>query len=308
MSVSLFLTGASGFLGTHILAQIEPADFDSITLLCRRDLQLPGHLARAGNVHVVQASLHEVDRYAGCLGPDTCIIHLAAITGKADRPQYFAVNTHATGLLVKAAESAQVRGFLFASSIAVSFRDRRGYHYAESKEQAEALLRSSSLRYCIMRPTIILGPDAAIWKSFLGLARRRLIVLPGNGRACIQPVYVDDLVHLIMEFVSTDRFRNELLEIGGPEVLSLDEFVRRIHHACRGSTPIVLHLPLAFILGPLHMLESFMAAKLPVSAGQFASFHNDGTVTANALVTPSSGEMLDMDAMFAYLLGERRHD
>jgi len=56
------------------------------------------------------------------------------------------------------------------------------------------------------------------------------------------------------------------------------------------------------------MLESFMAAKLPVSAGQFASFHNDGTVTANALVTPSSGEMLDMDAMFAYLLGERRHD
>jgi nucleoside-diphosphate-sugar epimerase len=308
MSATLFLTGASGFLGTHLLAQLEPADYDSVTLLCRHGLRLPARLAAAGNVHVVQASLHEVDKYAGCLGPDTCVVHLAAITGKADRPQYFAVNTHATGLLIKAAEAAQVRGFLFVSSIAVSFRDRRGYHYAESKEQAEMLLQSSRLRYCIMRPTIILGPDAAIWKSFLGLARRRLIVLPGNGQARIQPVYVDDMVRLIMEFVGTDRFRNEVLEIGGPEVMSLDGFVRRIHRACTGNNPVVLHLPLVFILGPLRLLESFMAARLPVSAGQFASFHNDGIVTANALVVPSSGDMLDTDAMIAHLLGERHGD
>jgi len=307
MRISLFLTGASGFLGTHLLARLEPADYGSITLLCRHGLALPDRLAQAGNVHIVQASLHEVDKYAGCLGPDTCIVHLAAVTGKADRPQYFSINTHATGLLIKAAEAAKVRGFLFASSIAVSFRDRRGYHYAESKEQAEHLLQESKLRYCIMRPTIILGRDAAIWKSFHGLARRRLIILPGDGRTLIQPVYVEDLVRLILEFVTTDRFRNELLEIGGPEVLSIDDFMRRIRRACKGNTPFILHLPLALILGPLHLLETFMAAKLPVTAGQFASFCNDGNVTANALVGPGSGEMLDMDAMLARLIGER-HD
>jgi len=306
MSVSLFLTGASGFLGRHILEQLEPADYGTITLLSRRDLQLPARLAQAGNVHVVRASLHEIDKYAGCLGPDSYVIHLAAITGKADRPEYFAINTHATGLLIKAAETAQVRGFLFTSSIAVSFRDRHGYHYAESKEQAEDLLRASNLRYTIMRPTIILGPNAAIWKSFLGLAERRLILLPGDGRTLIQPIYVDDLVRLIMEFIGMDRFRNELLEIGGPEVLSLDDFVQRIHRACKGNMPVVLHLPLAMILNPLRMLESFMAAKLPVSSGQFASFHNDGTVTANAPVAPSSGALLGIDAMLAHLLGERR--
>ena len=304
MSISLFLTGASGFLGTRLLGQLEPADYGSITLLCRHGLQLPDRLAQADNVHIVRASLHEIEKYAGCLGPDTYVLHLAAITGKADRPQYFSVNTHATGLLIKAAEAARVRGFLFVSSVAVSFRDRRDYHYAESKEQAEQLLQASSLRYCIMRPTIILGPGAAIWKSFYGLSQRRLIVLPGNGRALVQPVYVDDMVRLIMEFVGTDRFRNELLEIGGPEVLSLDDFVRRIHRACKNNSPLVLHLPLALVLGPLRLLESFMPGKLPVSAGQFASFHNDGTVTGNALVVPASGELLDMDAMLARLLGE----
>ena len=169
------------------------------------------------------------------------------------------------------------------------------------------MLQASSLRYCILRPTIILGPGAAIWNSFHGLARRRLIILPGSGRTLIQPVYVDDMVRLIMEFVDTDRFRNELLEIGGPEVLSLDEFVRRIHRACKGNTPLVLHLPLALVLGPLRLLESFMPGKLPVSVGQFASFHNDGTVTVNPLIVPASGELLDMDAMFARLLGQRRN-
>ncbi len=303
---SLFITGASGQLGTRLLGQLQPAGYSTITLLCRRDLQLPANLAQAGNVHVVRASLHEVDKYAGRLGSDTYVIHLAAITGKGDRPQYFSVNTHATRLLIRAAETAQVRGFLYTSSIAVSFRDREGYHYAESKEQAEGLLRASRLRYCIMRPTIILGPDAAVWKSFHDLAQRRLIVLPGDGRILIQPVFVDDLVRLIREFVGTDRFRNELLEIGGPEVLSLDDFVRRIHRACKGNAPLILHLPLALILGPLRLLESFMAARLPVSTGQFTSFYNDGTVSANALVVPESGKMLDVDAMLAQLLGERR--
>jgi NADH dehydrogenase len=308
MSASLFVTGASGFLGTHLLGQLDPSAWTNITLLCRQEPQLPPQLARAPNVRVVRAALHEVDLYAEHLGPDTCVIHLAAITGKADRPQYFSVNTHATGLLVAAAKAAGVRGFLFASSIAVSFPDRRGYHYAESKEQAEVLLRDSGLRYCIMRPTIILGEQAPIWNSFRALAQRRLIVLPGNGRTRIQPIYVDDLVRLIIEFVTMDRFSNEVLEIGGPEVLTLDDFVRRIHDKGDGGAPLIVHLPLTLVLGPLRLLESFMAARLPVSSGQFASFHNDGIVTANAVITPQHGAMLDIDAMLARLLAEKAGD
>lgn len=307
MSMALFLTGASGFLGSRILDRLDPSAYSSITLLSRRAPRLPAHLAGAANVHVIRASLQEVDRYADRLGPDTRVVHLAAVTGKADRPQYFSVNTHATGLLIKAAEAARVHGFLFASSIAVSFRDRRGYHYAESKEQAEELLRASRLRYCILRPTIILGEDAAIWNSFRGLARRRLIVLPGDGRTRIQPIHVDDLVRLVLEFVATDRFDNELLEIGGPEALTLDDFVRRIHRVATGHQPLVMHLPLGLVLGPLRLLESIMANRLPVSSGQFASFHNDGTVTANAVVMPRSGTLMDVDAMLARLLGAR-HD
>ncbi len=303
MSVSLFITGASGFLGTHFLRQLDPSAYRAIILLCRQELQLPARLAQAVNVQVVHASLHQVEKYASWLRSDTYIVHLAAVTGKADRPQYFSINTHATGLLIRAAERAQVAGFLYISSVAVSFRDRRGYHYAESKEQAEELLRASTLRYCILRPTIILGPAAPIWKSFLALASRGPIVLPGNGRTRIQPIYLDDMAHLLEDLLARDDFSNQMLEIGGPEVLTLDDFMQRIHRAVTGKRALILHIPLGLVLPPLRLLETFMAARLPVSSGQFASFYNDGIVTANETIHPPGAAMLDIDAMLARLLG-----
>jgi NADH dehydrogenase len=299
---ALFVTGATGLVGTRLLSQLDPDCYSTITLLCRSDIELPAQLAVSGKVTVLRAALNDVDSYQEHLTPQTCIVHLAAITGKADRPQYFAVNTHATGLLIKAAEHARVRGFLFVSSIAVSFAERSAYHYAESKEQAEALLRDSALRFCIVRPTIILADDAPVWQSFYQLAQRGLIVLPGNGRTLIQPIYIDDLVRLFEEIVANNRFAGETIEIGGPEALSLDDFVSRIHLAATGKQARILHLPLGLILGPLRLLESFMAAHLPVSSGQFASFHNDGTVRANSLVKPAGSEMLDVDAMLVRLL------
>lgn len=286
MKPDLFITGASGLLGTRVLERLDPQQYRTVTLLCRRMPVIPEHLAQAGNVSVVRASLHEVDHYRDRLTAQTRVLHLAAVTGKADRPQYFSINTHATGLLIRAAEQARVGGFLFISSIAVSFCDRRSYHYAESKEQAEQHLRASTLRHCILRPTIILGPAAPIWKSFLGLASRGVIVLPGSGRNRIQPIYIDDMARLLEDLLARDDFSNQLLEIGGPEILTLDDFVRRIHRALSGKRAMILHLPLALILGPLRLLESFMAGRLPVSSGQFASFHNDGIVTANELIRP----------------------
>ena len=300
---SLFLTGASGFLGSSMLRQLRLEDYASITLLSRSAPALPEFLAASDRLTVVRASIHEVDKYSRYLTPETQVVHLAAITGKADPQEYFAVNTEGTRLLVDAAVAAGVAGFLFVSSIAVSFRDRRGYHYAESKELAEHCVRESGLRYCIVRPTIILGEGSPIWGSFSALARSSFILLPGSGRIKIQPIHVDDLVSLLLEIVSGDRFANETLDMGGPEELTMDEFVRRIHGACRGGSPRLFHLPLGPVLGILRLIERPFPSLLPVSSGQFASFCNDGTAAGNDLLDAHADRMLKIDDMLQLLTG-----
>ena len=298
---ALFITGASGFLGMQILERLEPGDYSRITLLSRRVLELPKQLAASENTNIIQASIHDVDQYASQLDANTVILHLAAMTGKAEPRDYYHVNTDGTAEILKASMLVGIAGFLFVSSIAVSFSDREGYHYAESKQQAEQKVRESGLKYTIARPTIILGEGSPIWDGFSGLARSSLILLPGSGKARVQPVYIDDVVALLLGIVSSDRFMDETLELGGPEVLTMDDFVRRIHWAYRGSRGRILHLPLDLILGILRMVERRFPALLPVSSGQFASFYNDGTAGENDLYQSLGIKMKTVDDMLESL-------
>ena len=305
---SLFLTGASGFLGGRILEHIRPDDYSAITLLSRRAPALPTHLASSDKVTIICAGIDDTDKYAQHMGPDTRIIHLAAVTGKADRETFLKVNVDGTRILLEAAVNAAVEGFLFVSSIAVSFTDRQGYHYADSKEQAERYVRQSGLRYCIARPTIILGAGSPIWDSFAALAKSSLIVLPGNGKISIQPVDVDDLAGQLLQITNSNRFNNEILEMGGPEALSMDDFVRRIHRQLKGGEARIIHLPLGMILAPLRLAEKLLPASLlPVSSGQFASFNNEGTAKSNDLVESNSADMKTVEDMLDLLAGTESH-
>lgn len=300
---ALFVTGASGFLGTRILEYLEPDDYSQITLLSRRALKLPKKLAASGHTFVVQADIHAVDQYASLLDSNTLVLHLAAITGKADPQEYYRVNTEGTAELLKASQQAGVAGFLFVSSIAVSFSDREGYHYAESKQQAEQKVRESGLKYTIVRPTIILGEGSSIWDSFSGLSRSAFILLPGTGKTRIQPVYIDDVVKQLSGIVSSGRFSGETLDLGGPEVLTMDDFVLRIHRAYRGDKGRIVHLPLGVILAILRMVEKFFPTLLPVSSGQFASFNNDGTAGEKNLLHSPGIQMKTVDDMLESLIG-----
>jgi len=298
---ALFVTGASGFLGTRILEHLEPGDYSRITLLSRSGLELPKQLAASDNTNVVQAAIHDTDQYASQLDTNTIVVHLAAMTGKAEPREYYHVNTDGTAELLRIATLAGVAGFLFVSSIAVSFSDREGYHYAESKQQAEQHVRESGLKYTIVRPTIILGKGSPIWESFSSLSRSSVILLPGSGKVRIQPVFIDDVVELLLGIVSSGRFMNEILELGGAEVLTIDDFVRRIHQVYKGGRGHVVHIPLGVILSTLRMIERRFPALLPVSSGQFASFYNDGMAEKNDLYESLGVEMKTVDDMLARL-------
>lgn len=301
---SIFITGATGLLGTSFLGQIKSADFDTITLLCRSSVTLPDSLAHADNVKVIYAPLSDTERYSSALHPQTRIVHMAAITGKASPDEYFDVNIEGTRLLIEAAKKQDVKDFVFISSIAVSFSDRDGYLYADSKEQAEKIVLESGLNYCIFRPTIILGKDASIWHSFVKLAKSSLIVLPGNGQVKIQPIYIEDMVRLILDVISAGRINHELLEVGGPETLSMDEFMQRIHFYMTKSQPRIIHLPIGILVWSLRLLEKVFPLLLPVSSGQFSSFFNEGTAKNNSLLKSHFKRMKDIDAMFELLLNK----
>jgi nucleoside-diphosphate-sugar epimerase len=278
MSSTLFITGASGFVGTHLLRRLDPQEFKEIICLSRssRPPAAPG-------VRFVRGDLFEPDAYAHALASADTVVHLAAATGNATSSEHFRVNAEGTALLVRRCEALGVRRFLHVSSIAVRFGDIRYYPYAQSKRLAEQSVRGSNLRYTIIRPTIVLGRGSAIGERLQTLAAGVVTPIIGPGTTRIQPIDVDDLVKVIVSIIRADRFNGEVLEIGGPDVLTIEDLLGRMHQVRRGKKAWVIHIPFWPLVTMLGALER-IPVRLPVRAGQLASFMNDGTAQPNDLV------------------------
>jgi NADH dehydrogenase len=228
------------------------------------------------------------------------VVHLAATTGRATKAQHFRVNALGTETLLNECQSAGVDRFLFVSSIAAGFPDRRDYHYAEAKVRAEAAVRGSKIAFTILRPTMILGPASPVLAGLQKLALLPVVPVFGNGRTMVQPVHVDDVVRAIIDVIEHDRFENATYEIGGPEPLTIEELLQRIRETERGRRGRAIHVPTGLLRGPLRMAEAVgLAGLLPVTAGQLSSFRFPGVATANPLQDALSPGMRDLADMLA---------
>src|SRR6185295_18247234 len=202
------------------------------------------------------------------------VVHLAAATGRASAETHHLVNARGTETLVEASRAAGITDFLFISSIAVTFPDLGGYPYADAKLAAERSVRESGLRFLIVRPTIILGPGAPILEALGKLATLPVAILPGNGRASIEPVHVDDVADaLVAAATQATPFRNETVTLAGPERLSMEGLLRGIRHARLGRSGPLVRVPLPFFQAPLRLAGIVGLARfVPFTTGQLSSF------------------------------------
>jgi NADH dehydrogenase len=305
MSNSLFITGSSGFVAGHLLRRLPLERYDKVYCLSRGESDVVRSLAQAGQVEFIAADLLDVEAYASRLASADIVVHLAAVTGKAKRQTYFDVNAAGTDALVKKCREVGIPRLLHTSTIAVKYRNIKYYYYAQSKRQAEAIVRDSGLRYTIVRPTIVLGRDAANWPPLRKMATGAILTLPGNGRALVQPIHVDDLVDAMAHLIEHEKFDNETIDLGGPDAVSIENFLCRIRQRVLGDqTPRVVHLPLGLMRGSLGFIERYLFSGLPVTAGQLSVFGNDGPAEEHPALRDVRSGMMSLDALLDQLTDE----
>jgi nucleoside-diphosphate-sugar epimerase len=299
MTAALCVTGASGFIGRTVVRTLQSTEH-RLVLLQRTPATDPP--APAARTTVVYGDLLEASSWRAALeGVDT-VVHLAATTGQAPRERYHRVNVEGTAGLLEASAQAGVRNFLFVSSIAVRFRDAPHYHYAVSKREAEELVRRSGLRHTIVRPTIVLGSDSPIGQRFLSLARLPVTPIFGSGQVRVQPIDVRDAAAVIGAIVTGDRFEGETVEVGGPDIFSLEELFTRLRALVRSSPARIVHLPLAPIRAALGLAERISPVLTPITAGQLALFANDSVAEPHPFVHEHAASFRTTDEMLAGLV------
>jgi len=295
---SLFVTGGRGFIGRHFLRALDPARWEHIYCLSRAGDDLDAPILEHENVRVVTGDLSDADRYASALARCRTVVHLAAATGKASRAEYFRVNADGTNALLEASKRAGVRELLHVSSISARFASRTSYPYGESKRMAEDAVTASGLAYTIVRPTIVIGKEGASWRALAKLAALPLIPMFGNGRTRIQPIYVDDVAAYLRTILEANRFANETIELGGPEITTFKSLLREAHYLQRRRTAWTIGVPLRPLVLLLRLLEKIA----PVNAGQLAAFQHDGTVGTAGARVPLPSRMRNVNEMLRLVI------
>ena len=276
MSRSLFLTGARGFLGRHLLPRLTERGIE-VTCLVRRD---PG--PEAAGTRWVVGDLTQPGPWEEALAGVDAVLHTAAATGAAPADVHARVNAEGTASLVRRAAAAGVNRFLFVSTIAVKFKDKHRYPYAQAKERGEAAVRGGGIPWAIVRPTMIFGPGAPVLEGLRRLARLPVVPLFGGARARVQPVDVRDLAAILAAVTEDASFSGQVLEAGGPDVVTVAELLSVLRRL-EGRPPRTLSFPARPVASLLWALER-AGLRLPVTAGQIATFVEDGVAEGPAWV------------------------
>ena len=236
----VLVTGASGFLGSHLLKRL--AAMGTPVLGLGRDAERCEALERAGHAIV----RHDLSRPFDVsldprLGKVDRIVHCAALSSPFGRLQDFvAANVTATQNLVEFAKRQNVSRFVHISSPSVcfAFRDQLGLtedaalphpvnHYARTKREAEEIVLAAPATHpVVLRPRGIYGAgDRALLPRLIEAAKSRPLPLFRGGRAAIDLTHADDVVDAVMAALAASGEAVGLIfNISGGEVLP----VRRI--------------------------------------------------------------------------------
>jgi uncharacterized protein YbjT (DUF2867 family) len=136
------------------------------------------------------------------------------------------VDVRGTENLVAAAKETDVKRFIYLSAAGSS--PDAPYHWFRAKWQAETAVRESGITYVIFRPTWVYGPEDTSLNRFLKMSNF-LPFVPLIGRPAkqrLQPVFVNDVARAVVEAVDNPAADNQVIEIGGPEVVTMRDVAR----------------------------------------------------------------------------------
>jgi NADH dehydrogenase len=237
----ILVTGATGFIGRHLVASLRSLDRPTRCLVRSkargRKLEAQGCTLARGDM-AEPASLR-----AACEGVDTLIHLVAIIRGKpGDYQQVMAAGTRA---LIEAASAAHVRRFILVSALGVAKETVELTPYYRAKWDEEQALEAAELVHVIFRPSFVFGRCGGALPTFIRLVRYSpLTPVLGPGTQRIQPIAVQDVASHLIKAIELEEVGGRTFDLAGPDQVNWDQLYSLIARVI-GKRRRLVHVPFA---------------------------------------------------------------
>lgn len=235
----VFLTGATGFVGSHLLPRLLRDGHHVRTLVRRKQ---PLAVPDSGALEQVEGDLSSKQLASYMAGCDA-VINLVGIIYEQGSSTFEAVHHVGTRNLIEAARVNRIRRFIQMSALGARPSGANAYH--ATKFAAEEEVRRSAIPHVILRPSLIFGPGSAFIAQMIGLMRAIPFIRPvaGTGEYRFRPIHVNDVAECFAQSLVSRDAEGKSVELVGAEEVTLEEIADSIAR-CLNIKKIPVHIPM----------------------------------------------------------------
>lgn len=273
----ILLTGGTGFVGRHLAIELASRSYKALCLARgpRKASALPGN-----NTSFVQGDVTVPSSLLPALKGVETVIHLVGILVETKGSTYRRVHVEGTWNVVEACRRAGIRRYIHISALGA--RKDAASEYHRTKWEAEEIVRASGLDYTIFRPSVIFGEGDRFTNTFARAMRLSpFVIVPGDGRNRMQPVFVKDVVKALSASVGMEATKGQTYEIAGLVALSFDEIIDGIAGAI-GKRRLKVHAPMPLMRVSGALMEKVLS-RPPLTRDALLMLEEDNVTDKNAL-------------------------
>lgn len=251
--MKVLVTGATGFIGSHLVTELIKSGY-RVTCLVRKSSNLKWlETAEADNFY---GDCEDEASLSGLADDFSYVFHLAGLTkAKTDR-DFFSANVRGTENILKAVVSTNpgLKRFIHLSSLAAAGPSRDGRPldeialpapvsaYGRSKLEGEstALRHKDSIPVTIIRPPAVYGPRDKDFYLFFKMIKRGFY--PHWGKCYYSMLYVDDLVSGLLLAARAKGTESAIYFLSDNKIYSNEDIVKEIMNTL-STTAVKLPIP-----------------------------------------------------------------
>lgn len=228
--MTVLVTGASGFLGRHLVSALLGAGRE-VVALCRDPAALAGFRDPALRIH--RGDLRDPASYSSWLSAGASVFHLAAVRNhpRVRVREMEEVNVRATAELARRSLEAGAGRFVHVATALIQGPSGGVPFGAYMESKARAVqevqrLAAEGLQAVVVCPSIVFGPDHPshpnrITSEIRRLLRQRVVRVVAGGRQVRNLVHVDDVVRGLLAAELRGGVGEEYV-LGGEEIAPRD--------------------------------------------------------------------------------------
>lgn len=226
----VLLAGSTGYLGKHILKELESWGIPT-TALAREPDKIKNYAWK--KLSIKKAEVTKPETIKGLMEGISTVISTVGITRQRDGLTYMDVDFQANMNLLVEASRAGVKKFVYVSAIGGD--THRDLEIFKAKERFVEVLKNSGMTYTIIRPNGFFSDMSEV----LIMAKKGRVFLFGDGESKLNPIHGADLAEVVVKSIAQP---DKEVVVGGPDILTQNE-IAEMALAAWNRKPKITHLP-----------------------------------------------------------------